>query len=230
MTNASNQEVLQNHTLWTYTIPPLSRDEFYYQGLLTDDTHPVYEPLPFATDQSGCFVRQLQGRHYSNPAFEVLFDVKDGESALNVTLSVGTYINADNIFPEVEIGGSTLTVYHDLLPATNLFFTVSATNGNGLQSFANCFLPRGHYYDRSPPLARINPISNVSSHPSKIRALIALFDEFGFDEIQEIAIGRVPGREGSNELPWMPFNTSLINIQPAGVGDVTELYSFGRVS
>ena len=228
--DGSNQELLQSHTHWSYSIPPLHRDEFYYQGLLTDDTPPLYTPLMFTADQSNCYVRQLPTRHYNNPAFEILFDVTDPESSLNVTLGVGTYINSDDIIPFIEIAGQSLTVYHSLLPATQLLFTVIATNNNGLRSFASCSLPNNHFYDRSPPLARVNPIGQVSSHPSKIQALVVLFDEFGFEEIvQEIAIGRVPGEAGSDALQWTPLNVTLINIQPIGVESVMELYSFGRV-
>lgn len=222
-------ELLQTNVEWEYSIPPLHRDEFYFQGTLQDLTPPVFTPLG---GQEPCFVRQLPGRPYSNPAFEVLYDVSDEQSMLSVMLGVGTYEHTYDILPSTELGGNNgLTVYDSLQPAEHLFFTVSATNQNGLSSLATCFLPGGHFYDRSPPLGRINPIGAVSSHPDTIQALVALFDEFGLTDVQEIAIGRLRGPSGTEILPWTPFNASLISTRPpTSDGNVMELYSFGRVS
>ncbi len=224
-----SQEILQRETLWSYSIPPLNRNEFYLEGVLVDDTPPMYTPLEFAVDQSGCFVRQLPGRRPSNPAFEMLFDVMDAESMLNVTVSVGTYRHADDIISRTKVGGASITMLNHLVPTQHLFFTVTATNMNGLQGFATCFLPGNRYYDRSVPLARVNPISALSSHPTQIQVLIVLFDEFGFEGVQEVAIGRVLGGAGDGILPWTPFNSSDITTPPTYSGDIMDLFSFRRV-
>lgn len=229
-TGASSQpELLQTNTEWSYSIPPLHRDEFYYRGTLADQTPPSFTAL--SSFGPLCFVQQLPWRPHSNPAFEMLFDVRDRESVLNLSLSVGTSGHADDVFPSIEIGGTgAISIFHTLLPAINLFFTITATNQNGLQSFATCSLPRDHFYDRSPPLGRITPIRSVSSHPSMMRALIVLFDEFGFADVQEIAIGRLRGKSGSDVLAWTPFNATLIFTRPVHDGNIMDLYSFGRVS
>lgn len=229
--SSGDQELLQTSTEWEYSIPPLNRDEFYYRGILTDDTAPVYRGLNFEGNQDDCFVRQLAGRSSNNPAFEILYDVHDAESLLDLTLSVGSHDFSDDVLGLVEIGsGSSLTVYHDLLPATRLFFTITATNQNGIQSFASCSLLGVQFYDRSPPLGRINPIGQVTSHPSMIQALIVLFDESGLAEVQEIAIGRLQGLYGNDTLPWIPFNSTLIQTRPLDSSNIMQLYSFGRVS
>ena len=222
-------ELLQTNIEWEYSIPPLHRDEFYYRGVLEDTTPPVFATLP---NQGPCFVRQLPGRPHGNPAFEVLYYVSDEQSMLSVTLGVGTYQHSDDVLSSVQLGGDGgLTVYDGLQAAEQLFFTVSATNQNGLSSFASCSLLNGHFYDRSPPLGRINPVGTLSSHPDTIQALVVLFDEFGLTEVQEIAIGMLRGAGGTEILPWTPFTTSLISTRPqADGGDVMELYSFGRVS
>lgn len=228
---SGDPELLQTSVEWAYTIPPLNRDEFYYRGLLADDTPPLYTPLGIESADRDCYVRQLPGRAYDNPAFEVLFDVRDRESPLNLTLGVGTYEHSNDVLPSIELGGGgALTVYHDLIPARNLFFTITATNQNGLSSFASCSFVDGHFYDRSPSLGRVNPIGRVTSHPSMIQALVVLFDEVGLDGVQEVAIGRLRGVAGSDVLPWTPFNDSLINTPPGDEEDIMQSYSFGRVS
>jgi len=79
-------------------------------------------------------------------------------------------------------------------------------------------------------MARINPIRTISSHPSKIQALVVLFDEFGFDSVQEIAIGTIPGESGSDVLPWRQFDATQIDTPPDMAGNVLNLFSFSRVS
>ena len=215
-------------TIWEYSVPPLNRDEFYYEGRLADSTAPLFVPLAYASaDQSDCFVRQLPGRPYGNPAFELDFELTESESIVNITYRAGNYQNSANIIPETELGGSRIVIPHNLLPMQEIFLTVSATNANSLQTLARCSLP---VYDRSPPMARINPIRTISSHPSKIQALVVLFDEFGFDSVQEIAIGTIPGESGSDVLPWRQFDATQIDTPPDMAGNVLNLFSFSRVS
>lgn len=229
--STDEEEVLQRETHWDYTIPPLNRDEFYYQGTLADETPPIFTPLTLVTDQSDCFVRQLPGRQYNHPAFEILFDVRDEESLLNLTLSVGTFSAGEDVLPAVEIEGRMLTVHSRLIPATNLVFTITSTNQNGLQSLATCSFLNEHFYDRSPPLVRINPVGAISSHPSTIQALVAVFDEVGLRaEGQEVAIGTVPGERGRDVMDWIPFNATLIDEQPALMSSILERFSYARVS
>ena len=224
----ADQEILETETLWRYSIPPLNRDEFYYDGILSDVSPPQFIPLPYAeSNQSNCFVRQLPGRQYGNPAFELEYGIAERESVVNVTYRVGDLLSGENVVSETELGGNRIVVPADLLSTTELFFTVSATNRNGLRTLASCLLP---VYDHSPPTARITPIRPISSHPSMIKALVSLFDEFGFDDSLEIAIGTVPGEYGDDVLPWQPFDVAQINVPPAEDGDVSNLFSFPRVS
>ena len=224
----AGQEVLETQTLWRYSIPPLNRDEFYYDGTLSDVSPPQFVPLPYAeSNQSDCFVRQLPGRQYSNPAFELEYEIMERESVVNMTYRVGDFLTGENVISGTELGGKRFVISAELLLGTELFFTVSATNQNGLRSLASCLLP---VYDHSPPTARINPIRPISSHPSMIKALVSLFDEAGFDDSLEIAVGTVPGEYGNDVLSWQPFDVAQINTPPAEDGDVMNLFSFPRVS
>ena len=84
-------------------------------------------------------------------------------------------------------------------------------------------------YDRSPPLARINPIRPVSSHSHKISALFSLFDESGIDTPLHVAIGTVPGEFGNDVMDWTTFDLSGITTPPPDNGDSLNLFSFRRV-
>ena len=225
----AEQEVLQSNTVWQYSIPPLNTDEFSYQGTLSDTTPPLFTPLayPFAGD---CFVRQLPNRNYNNPAFEIEFEAVDRQSVLNITYYVGTFLNGEDVLARTELGGKRIVVPHHLVAERELYFTIATRNLENVESFASCTLSGGVYYDRSPPLARINPIREVSSHPSQIAALVVLFDEYGFDVPQEIAIGLVPGESGADVMPWTQFDASTIDTPPSTVNDVMDHFSFGRVS
>ena len=225
----AEQEVLQSDTVWQYSIPPLNSDEFYYQGTLSDTTPPMFVPLLHGPT-ADCFVRQLPSRDYNNPALEIEFEVTDEQSTLNISYSIGTYLNGENVLGRTELGGKRLVVPHALLPEEELYFTVVARNLGNTESSASCVLPNGVYYDRSPPYARINPIRPISSHPSQIEALVALFDEYGFGDPQEIAIGLVPGESGISVMPWTLFDVNPINSPPNVSNDVMDLFSFGRVS
>ena len=225
----AEQEILQSNTVWQYSIPPLNSDEFYYQGTLSDATPPQYTPLVYSP-ASDCFVRQLPNRDYNNPAFEIEFEVTDHQSVLNLTYFVGTFLNGQNVLGKTELGGKRIVIPHYLLPEEDIYFTIVARNLENVESFASCTLPDGVYYDRSPPLARINPIREISGHPSQIEALVVLFDEYGFDVPQEIAIGLVPGESGTDVMPWTQFDASSIGTQPSIVNDVMDLFSFGRVN
>ncbi len=222
----ADQEILEAEVLWEYSIPPLNRDEFYYEGKLEDTSAPTFSPLPYA-NEFPCFVRQLPWRSYTNPAFELEFEVSDPQGSVNTAYKFGSFVGGGDVIPETELGGRRVVIPHELLPISTLFLTLSATNPNGLESLATCQVP---VYDRSPPLARINPIRAVSSHPSRIKALVALFDEYGLQDFQEIAIGSVAGEYGYDVLPWTAFATAGIYSPPDLDGDVMNLFSFARVS
>ncbi len=223
----AQQETLQTNTLLRYSIPSFNRSEFYYEGTLDDSTPPLFTPLSYSNDQSDCFVRQLPGRLYDNPAFELEAEIFEPDSLLKIFYQVGTTENNDDVIDKTEIGGSRIIVPSRLESEENLYFTISARNLNGVESFATCVI--GSYYDRSPPLARVLPIRSVSSHPSKIRALVSLFDEAGFQGQQEVAIGTVPGESGDDVMAWRLWEVSLLTTPPVDGGDPINLFSFGMV-
>ena len=221
----TTEEILQTDTLWYYTIPSLNRDEFYYQGLLTDESPPQFTPLPYANSE--CYIRQLAVGDFYSPLFEIEFDVSEPQGLMSTAYQVGSATKTDDIIGNSELVGSRIVIPHQLIPASPIHVTVTATNLNGDRTLATCSVPS---YDRSPPLARISPIRAVSSHPSKILALFSLFDEFGLDTPLQVAIGTVPGEYGDDVMGWMNFNLSTITTPPPENGDVLNRFSFKRVS
>ena len=219
----ATEEILQTDTLWYYSIPSFNRDEFYYKGSLGDESPPNFTPLPYS--DSDCYVRQLPVGDFQNPLFEIEFTVTEPQGFITTSYQLGTAPRTNDIIEISEISGRRIVVPHRLVPASPIHVTVIATNLNGDKSFAMCSIPS---YDRSPPLARINPIRLHSSHPSKISALFTLFDEFGLDTPIQVAIGTVPGDYGSDVMDWSDFDLSGIFTPPTSDGNLTQ-FSFKRV-
>ena len=220
------EEILQTDTLWYYSIPPLNRDEFYYQGSLVDESPPQFTTPPYSN--AGCYVSQLALGDFSRPLLEVEFELSEPQGLSSTAYQVGSFSKGDDIIGKSKIAGNRIVIPHQLIPASPIHVTVVATNLNGQESLATCSLPS--YYDRSPPLARITPIRSVSSHPSKISALFALFDEFGLGMPLEVAIGTVPGDYGNDVMDWVNFNLSAITTPPDDNEEALNLFSFKRVS
>ena len=224
----AGQEILTSSTLWEYSIPSVHRNEYDYEGLLVDPSPPTFAPLTYDPQQLGCYLRQIPGRPYNSPAFELEFNLTDPQSLLGVAFSVGSADGTGDYIPTTVLGGMRVFVPWHVAPATQFHVTVAAVNLNGLEGVAKCSLPT---FDSSPPLARINPIRLLSGHPTKIETLLVLFDEYGLSDTQQVAIGTVPGAYGSDVMPWTSFNTSIIANHQLGLGtSALNLFSFSRVS
>lgn len=220
-----SEEILQADTLWYYSIPPLNRDEFYYQGSLVDESPPEFTTLSYS--ESECYVRQLALGDVHSPMFEIEFSISEPQGLMRTGFQIGSAPKRDDIIEYTELAGSRIVIPHQLIPATPIHVTVTATNLNGEKALATCSMQS---YDRSPPLARISPIRPVSSHPTKISALFSLFDESGIDTPLHVAIGTVPGDFGNDVMDWMTFDISAITTPPLDNGGALNSFSFRRVS
>ena len=219
---ATEQE-LENNVLWSYDIPDVNMEsEFYYIGTHEDTTPPIFTVLPYASNDSECAIRQLSGRDYVNPAFEIEFEVEETEGFPDVRLMIGTYENGENVLAQNVLRGKRLVMPSTLSVDDNLVATVSATNQNGLQSSAHCILSN---YAAAPPQARVVPFSDTTSHPNEFQVLLVLFDRYGLAEDMEVVVGTVGGSEGNDLLDWMTLETDRIN---QIIDD--EKFSFPRVS
>ena len=221
--NLATETVLETNVLWSYDIPDVNlENEFYYIGTHMDTTPPLFTTLPYSNNDSYCSIKQLTDRDYTNPAFEIEFEVVEEEGLSNVQLMIGTYENGDDVLSKDVIRGERLVLANQLSHDEHLIATISATNQNGLQSFAHCILTN---YDSSPPQARVIPFSDTTSHPNEFQVLLALFDEYGLTDDMEIAVGTTKGNQGNDLLDWITLKTSRVN----EVID-EEKFSFSRVS
>ena len=219
----ADEEVLESEVLWSYEIPSINRNEFYYQGTYTDETPPTFIPLSYSNG-SNCYIRQLTGREYINPGFEIEFTIEEQESLTDLFYRIGTFDNGNDVISITEINGQRLVMPHLLLSTNQMTATITATNQNGQESVAMCRLQN---YDLSPPQARVIPISDITSHPNQFEVLLVLFDEYGLTDNMEVAVGTIPGDEGNDLLDWITLTTSMIDEIPDETG--LGLYSFGRV-
>jgi len=221
-------EVLDSQVLWQYSVPPVEREEYMYDGLAQDETTPNFTKLPYDDNVASpsCFVRQLPNRLYNQPAFEIEVNLQDCEDYLNTTFRVGTYLDGDDVFQTHIFSGQRIIVPDSLETDKRLFVTVEAGNSMGLQNIARCQL---FSYDMSPPMVRINPRTSFSSHPSQLESLIVLFDEYGLTDVYEVSIATSPGYY-SNIMQWQTFSTDLINTPPSAPSSNLSLFSAPRVS
>ena len=216
------EQVLDSQTLWHYLVPSVDRNEYRYSGTTPDPAPPLLSPSPYSNN-STCFVRQLSGRSYTNPAFELEIFISEPQGVPSVSYSVGT--QGSDIISSVNMAGARLVVPHQLVPAQTVYVTVQASNAVTEPSIGQCVMV---VYDRSPPLARVEPIRSLTSRPDEFQVLLSLFDEFGLEDIQYVAMGTVAGKNGNDISDWQPINaTLLINTPPSGTGE--ELYAFPRV-
>lgn len=216
------EEVIDSQILWQYLVPSVNRNEYRYAGTTPDPSLPSLLPLPYS-DSASCFVRQLSGRSYANPAFELEIYLSEPQGIPNISYRVGTYEHGDDVINDVEIAGARVVVPHSLIPAQQVYVTVEVTNQIPGSSVGECAMP---VYDRSPPLARVVPIRPLTSRPDQFEVLLSLFDEYGLEDIQYIAMGAVAGEHGNDIADWQAINvTHLINTPPA-----SDPYAFSRVS
>lgn len=218
------EDILDSQILWQYLIPSVDRNEFRYEGTTVDPTPPSFKRLLYSNSTT-CHVRQLSGRSYTTPAFELEFLLSEPQGVPNISYRVGTYKEGRDVIDEIEMAGERLVIPHALLPAQEMHVTIVATNQNSESMVGSCSMP---VYDRSPPLARIQPIKTHTSNPNEFVVLLTLFDEFGLEDMQQVAIGTVAGQQGTDIVDWQPVNTADINTPPTG--GALDLYSFPRVS
>ena len=219
----SNEETLDFQVPWEYSIPYINRDEFEQTGSLADPSPPYFLSLAHRNN-SYCYVEQLIGRKYHNPAFELEFRISEGESIVDKKYKVGTYPDGANVVPLTGLYGERIVLPHSLVQGSRLFFTVIGVNEDGDATQAECQLST---YDSSPPLGSVVPVASFTSHPNQFLVFLSLFDEAQLLEEQEIAIGTEAGTEGSDIVDWTTFELSLINTEPPGTG--LDLYSFPMV-
>ncbi|CAH1258771.1 JAG1 [Branchiostoma lanceolatum] len=128
-----------------------------------------------------CFVEQVKGRDYTEPAFQLGFHMEDERSEVRSTLCVGTYRGGCDAIGNEPIGGAWSPLSKTLPAGIPLYFTVTGTNARGLSSSVSCQMDT---YDITPPVARITPSFYSTSNPLYLRASAIVQDDSSIDIVR----------------------------------------------
>ena len=86
-----------------------------------------------------------------------------------------------------------------------LYWTLRATNNQGLESFRECML---NTYDNTVPDGRVDPSYEYSAHPDTLSATVTTFDDSPLMNTHLVAVGYSPGQFGNEVVAWQTFNLS----------------------
>ncbi|XP_077992165.1 uncharacterized protein LOC144446291 [Glandiceps talaboti] len=222
------RKVLINKVLWEYTTPMISGTLLDIGDLEPDNTPPVFKPFvesPFdlfseegggaagfkrrhaigerdIVINQGCTVRQLEGRDYTDPAFELELAVEDDRSEVDLSFCVGTYKGGCDILKDQPMGGFSTIVSQVLRGGVPFYFTVTAVNSAKVTTKATCEIPT---YDVTLPGGRVTPDFRSTSHPSILKASAVALDDSVISQREE-AVGFGLDVLGYQVSDWAEFD------------------------
>ncbi|XP_070572594.1 uncharacterized protein [Ptychodera flava] len=219
------RKVLINKLLWEYTTPMISGNLMDIGDLEPDNTPPVFQPIfknPIdlfsedgaaaagkraiqvrdTTANPGCIVRQLEGRDYTDPAFELSLAVEDDRSEVDMTFCVGTYKDGCDILRDQPMGGASTIVSQTLRGGVPLYFTITAVNSASATSKATCGLPT---YDVTLPGGRVTADFKSTSNPNVLKASSVALDDSVITQREE-AVGFGQSIFGDQVFDWTEFD------------------------
>ncbi|XP_070573688.1 uncharacterized protein [Ptychodera flava] len=172
-----------------------------------------------ATDYSqmherGCYVKQIEGRDYTDPAFELTLAVEDDRSEVEMTFCVGTFKGGCDIMRNEPMGGPSVIVAKILRGGVPLYFTVTAVNSAKASTKTVCQIST---YDSTLPAGRVTPDFLSTSHPNILRASSLALDDSPILHRQE-AIGFGESIFGDQVFPWTDFDLDK-NAHEVEIGD-----------
>lgn len=227
----SEKRTVYSKDLWSYQTPALDRNMFVYTNQRRDSSPPLVSSLfddnpESQMDTNLCYVRQLPGRHYRDPAYEVAVSASDDISSVKTSYFVGTIPGESDALTERTIRGSSVSVPGSLLNGVKLYVTVIAENLEGMKSYGTCELPS---YDITPPTGWILPSYVLTSHPSYLSVTIMVTDDSPLQETQLVAVGLGAGQFGDQQLVWSDFLTKLFSTEPDVSVDPLKGFGYPQV-
>jgi hypothetical protein len=190
--------------LWEYAVPSI-RKNIFNKKKRDDDPSPP-EILPNTINERrkrsgtrGCFVQQVFGRPFYDPAFRIEMHAQDEVSEVKLFYAIGTHRGGTNVVDWTDMGGNSLMVPSKLPGGIPLYWSVKAQNSQGLSLISQCFLIT---YDSTLPDGRVEHPYKFSSHPNKIIASVVAFDDSPLVETHYKAVGFSPGQSGSQFEDW----------------------------
>ncbi|CAH1794764.1 unnamed protein product [Owenia fusiformis] len=194
--------------LWEYTTPSIKKNIFQHNDPKPDDTPPDFSFYTVDQDESlvakraattvKCSVKQLAGRDFTEPAFQLAVAVYDDVSQVDTHYCVGTYLGGCNLVPTEPMGGFSTVVSRRLTSGIPLYYLIIAKNSQGGSSSIECELPT---YDMTLPTGRVIPDFRSTSYPHALRASAKAIDDSPLDR-QALAVGYGQGQWGDQLIPW----------------------------
>nr|XP_006817933.1 PREDICTED: uncharacterized protein LOC100377080 [Saccoglossus kowalevskii] len=155
----------------------------------------------------GCFVHQVEGRDYTDPAYELELSVEDDKSEVDMTFCIGTYKGGCDVLKDESMGGFSTVFEQVLRGGVPLYYTISAKNSAGAVAKATCELPT---YDVTLPGGRVVPDFLSTSHPNILKASAVALDDSIIMQREE-AVGYGQDIFGDQVIIWNSFEMEKIN-------------------
>ncbi|OWF46933.1 Delta-like protein 1 [Mizuhopecten yessoensis] len=218
-------------SLWSYTTPTIKRNIFTTPMISSDSSPPEFPPNSVSSRRKrsspkGCLVEQVKFRSPLDAAFKLEVSTLDETSQVKLVYAIGTQHGGTNVVDWTDMGGASLLVpTNDLPSGVPLYWTVKASNTQGLQAFSYCTLPT---YDTSIPDGRIDPSYKFSSHPNKLSGTVVVFDDSTLEKSHEKAIGFSSGKYGSELVHWGSLDIDKTSIRD-GVDNDLKYFSVPRI-
>ena len=227
----SEKRTVYSKDLWSYQTPALDRNMFIYTNQHHDSSPPNVYSI-FADNpkehmgRNMCYVRQLPGRSFRDPAYEIAVSASDDISSVKKSYFIGTIAGESDALEERPIRGSLVTMPGSLFSGVRLYFTVVAENLQGTKSYGTCDLPS---YDITPPTGWILPSYRLSSHPSYLSAVAMVTDDSPLQDTQLVAVGLGAGHYGDQQLAWSKLVTSQFSTEPDTSLDPLKGFGYPQV-
>lgn len=201
--------------LWSYTSPTISGNVLTIGDENIDDSPPEFRSLAHAGNRTRrsngdvvpCSVHQLPNRFPTTPAFEIEVSAYDDESDVSFYLDIGKYRRGRNVRSEFQMGGPLLLSTDPLPSGVPLYFTLKASNSQGISSSTTCSIPT---YDTTPPGGRVDRSYEISSHPFALSALLVCHDDSKLETNGRASVGLGAGK--GNVIAWYDFSFNAVSM------------------
>ena len=201
-------------TIFEYSLPLINKNIFNIHSLdkdisppellprtinLHDDFGPNTFPRQKREETQSCLVQQALGRAYYDPAFRLELHAEDPVSDVKLSYAIGTHSGGTDVEDWTEMGGYSLLEPAILPGGIPLYWTVKATNSEGLDATAQCSLDT---YDGTLPDGRVEHSYKFSSHPTKLSASVIVSEDSPLADTHYKAVGYTQGQHGSQLINW----------------------------
>ncbi|KAI0212798.1 hypothetical protein LSAT2_002240, partial [Lamellibrachia satsuma] len=210
------KKTLLNFLLWHYQTKAINKNLINYNDAEPDLTAPDFgwysqaecsncdtpekrrRRRSVVSSNGACNVAQIEGRDYTEPAFNIEFGVADDRSEVELSYCVGTFSGGCDVVDNEPLGGASTVVVRRMVHSIRLYFRVKAKNSMGLSTMTSCELPT---YDMTLPEGRITADFSSTSHPELLQGSALALDD-SVIVTQKISAGYGKGSHGTHIVDW----------------------------